>query len=73
MEGLATARAAQVRMANDIAAQFRHLPREAAVAAIAAHLRTFWEPRMRAQLAAHAAAGGEGLDPLAAEAASRPG
>ncbi|MFN8079379.1 MAG: formate dehydrogenase subunit delta [Kineosporiaceae bacterium] len=54
----------QVRLANDIAAQFAYLDRDKAIAGIAAHLRDFWDPRMRAQLAAHVAAGGEGLDPL---------
>ena len=61
---------AEVRMANDIAAQFGHLSREAAVAAVAAHLRAFWDPRMRARLLAHVAGGGPGLDPLVVEAAS---
>ncbi|HEX2808492.1 MAG TPA: formate dehydrogenase subunit delta [Kineosporiaceae bacterium] len=63
----------QVRMANDIAAQFRHLPHDAAVAAVAGHLRSFWEPRMRAQLLEQVAAGGEGLDPLVLDAAARLG
>jgi formate dehydrogenase subunit delta len=61
----------QVRMANDIAAQFRHLPHDDAVAGIADHLRRFWDPRMRAQLTTHVGAGGEGLDPLVAEAIER--
>lgn len=65
--------ATQVRMANDIAAQFRHLPHDAAVAGIAGHLRSFWDPRMRAQLVAHVASGGEGLDDLVLEAARRLG
>jgi formate dehydrogenase subunit delta len=60
-------------MANDIAAQFRHLPHDAAVAAVAGHLRSFWEPRMRAQLLEQVAAGGEGLDPLVLDAAARLG
>jgi formate dehydrogenase subunit delta len=59
---------AQVRMANDIAAQFRHLNHDAAVAALAAHLRAFWEPRMRAELIGHVRAGGADLDPLVVEA-----
>ena len=61
----------QVRLANDLAAQFTQVAQvahEKAVAAIAGHLRDSWEPRMRAQLAAHVAAGGEGLDPLVVEA-----
>jgi formate dehydrogenase subunit delta len=63
--------ATQVRLANDVAAQFHHLRHDAAVAGIAAHLRTFWDPRMRAQLVAAVDAGAAGLDPLAVEAAGR--
>jgi len=63
--------ATQVRLANDVAAQFHHLRHDAAVAGIAAHLRTFWDPRMRAQLVAAVDAGAPGLDPLAVEAAGR--
>jgi formate dehydrogenase subunit delta len=58
----------QVRLANEIAAQFRHLTPDAAVQAIGAHLRTFWEPRMRAQLAEAAGDGDADLDPLVAAA-----
>ena len=39
-------------MAKDIAAQFRSLPDDEAVAAILLHLRTFWAPSMRADLVA---------------------
>jgi len=63
------ATASQVRMVNDIAAQFAHLPPEQAAAAVAAHLRSFWDPRMRAGLAEHVARGGEGLSPVALESA----
>ena len=63
--------AAQVRMANDIAAQFRYLPHEQAVGAVAGHLRSFWDPRMRAQLIGYVDAGGEGLDQLVVEAVRR--
>jgi len=56
-------------MANQIAAFFRAYPEEEAVAGIAAHLRQFWEPRLRAALAQHVAAGGAGLDPLVLAAA----
>jgi len=38
------------------------------VAGIADHLRSFWTPKMRRQIADHAAAGGAGLDPLTLEA-----
>jgi formate dehydrogenase major subunit len=58
-----------VRMANHIAGQFAHLDHEAAVAAVATHLRSFWEPAMRAHLAELADAGADELGPLAAGAA----
>ncbi|MGE3287122.1 MAG: formate dehydrogenase subunit delta [Pseudonocardia sp.] len=58
-----------VRLINDVAAQFGHRPPDEGAAAVAAHVRMFWEPRMRAALAAHVASGGVGLDPLAARAA----
>ncbi|HEY6796806.1 MAG TPA: formate dehydrogenase subunit delta [Kineosporiaceae bacterium] len=60
----------QVRMANDIAAQFGYLPPQAAARAVANHLRSFWEPRLRAELVRHVAAGGAGLDPIVIEAAA---
>ncbi|MCC7427807.1 MAG: formate dehydrogenase subunit delta [Alphaproteobacteria bacterium] len=56
-------------MANQIAAFFRAYPEAEAVAGIAAHLRQFWEPRLRAELARHIAGGGAGLDPLVLAAA----
>jgi formate dehydrogenase subunit delta len=59
-----------VRMANQIAAQFRHLPEPAAAEALAGHLRTFWDPRMRAALGRHLADGGAGLDPEVRAAAT---
>jgi formate dehydrogenase subunit delta len=37
-------------MANEIAVQFAHKPHDAAVEAVARHLNSFWEPRMRQQL-----------------------
>jgi formate dehydrogenase subunit delta len=39
------------------------------VAGVAEHVRSFWDPRMRAQLLAAVDAGEDGLDPLAVEAA----
>jgi len=58
-----------VRMANDIGHFFAAEPKRAdAVAGIANHIRRFWDPRMRRQIAGHLAAGGEGLDELAREA-----
>lgn len=61
-----------VKMANDIADFFRSEPdRAIAVAAVAGHIRRYWEPRMRRQIHAHFAAGGVGLDALAREAIAR--
>jgi formate dehydrogenase subunit delta len=40
-----------IRLANEITVQFAHKPHDAAVEAIARHLNSFWEPRMRQQLA----------------------
>ncbi len=59
----------QVRMANEIAAQFRHLPAGEAAAAVAGHIRTFWEPRMTAELVRLIDAGAADLDPLVLAAA----
>lgn len=55
---------AHVRLANDIAAQFRHRNPATAAEEIAAHIRAFWDPRMRALLVADAEAGHPCLDPL---------
>ncbi|MBL6752134.1 MAG: formate dehydrogenase subunit delta [Nevskia sp.] len=61
-----------VQMANDIGDFFKSEPvREDAVAGIADHLRRFWTPRMRAQLAEHLRQGGEGLEEMLAEAVRR--
>lgn len=42
-----------VRRFDDIAEQFRHQPAEQAAPTVVAHLRQFWEPRMRRQLVDH--------------------
>ena len=39
--------AAAVRMANQIATNFRAIGHSAAVAATADHIQTFWDPRMK--------------------------
>ncbi|MBI4998331.1 MAG: formate dehydrogenase subunit delta [Rhodocyclales bacterium] len=50
-----------VRMANQIGAFFEAMPdADQGVAGVAEHLRKFWEPRMRAELAAYVAAHGDG-------------
>jgi formate dehydrogenase subunit delta len=61
-----------VRMANDIADFFASEPdREAAIEGVATHMRRFWAPRMRKQIAAHFDAGGAGLGDLARAAVAR--
>jgi formate dehydrogenase subunit delta len=53
-------------MANQIGKFFAHQPHEKAVAAIADHLRKYWDPRMRSEIVAHLQA--VQLDPAAREA-----
>ncbi|GAB3470317.1 formate dehydrogenase subunit delta [Actinophytocola sediminis] len=60
-----------VRLANEIADQFQHHAPDQAATEIATHLRSFWDPRMRAALLAHVDAGGDGLDKLAVLATER--
>lgn len=57
-----------VRMANQIADFFKAQPEDHALAGAANHIRYFWDPRMRAKMAAHLKAGGAGLNPLARKA-----
>ncbi|MGQ3675547.1 formate dehydrogenase subunit delta [Xanthobacter sp. TB0139] len=57
-----------VYMANQIATAFAQQPHEQAVKETRTHIRKFWDPRMRAKMAEHVAAGGEGLSPVALEA-----
>jgi formate dehydrogenase subunit delta len=58
-----------IYMANQIARFFAAQPEGAAGAA--GHLKSFWDPQMRAEIIAWRAAGGDGLDPVAAEAVDR--
>jgi formate dehydrogenase subunit delta len=51
-------------MANQIAAFFKAQGEAAAPAAIADHLKKFWDPGMRADIIAHLNKGGAGLEPL---------
>ena len=60
-----------VRLANEIAAQFAHRPPADAATAIANHMKTVWDPRMKQALIAHVAAGATDLDPAAALAAQQ--
>ncbi|WP_216216082.1 formate dehydrogenase subunit delta [Amycolatopsis aidingensis] len=54
-----------VRLANDIAVQFHHQRAEQAARAIATHIRSFWEPRMLADLLRYGSSQPAALDPLA--------
>ena len=60
-----------VHMANQIGKFFASQPRGAAPAAIADHLRKFWDPRMRRAIVAHLEQGGAGLDPPVRAAVQR--
>jgi len=57
-----------VRMANQIADFFVASGHDEAVNGIAGHIRSFWDPRMRRALYAHAETGGEGLAQLVIDA-----
>ena len=59
-----------IRMANQIAAYFEAYPRTEALDGIAAHIKSFWNPRMRKQLAEYIDAGAEGLSPMVTAALS---
>jgi formate dehydrogenase subunit delta len=51
-----------VSMANDISAFFfSEAGEQEAHKGVALHISRYWDPRMRQQIIAHAAAGGEGL------------
>jgi len=58
-------------MGNDIARQFAHLPGPEAAEAIARHIGSFWDPRMRRALEALVAEHDDTLDPLLVQAAGR--
>jgi formate dehydrogenase subunit delta len=52
-----------VRMANQIGTFFASQSEALAATSTADHIRSFWDPRMRAAIVAHVAAGGDGLTP----------
>lgn len=53
-----------VYMANQIGKFFAHEGEDQAAQSVAAHLRKFWDPRMRTTILEHFDAGGAGLDPV---------
>jgi membrane-associated phospholipid phosphatase len=59
-----------MKQANEIAAFFAPHGDDRAVPQIADHVTKFWDPRMRARMAAHLTDGGTGLHPLALTALS---
>ncbi|HEX5968742.1 MAG TPA: formate dehydrogenase subunit delta [Intrasporangium sp.] len=58
----------EIRLGNDICRAFRHLPPDAAAAAVATHLKKFWDPRMRRALVERVREGDPRIDPLLAAA-----
>ncbi len=60
-----------VHMANQIARFFSAYPRDQAVEGVADHLKKFWEPRMRKDIEAYVAEGGQGLDALVIDAVKK--
>jgi formate dehydrogenase subunit delta len=54
-----------VMMANQIAKAFAAQGEERAVMKTAAHIKAFWDPRMRRKIDEHVMAGGAGLEPYA--------
>ena len=57
-----------IRMANDIARNQAHLSQTDAAALVANHIRSFWDPRMRAELARLVAADPSSVSPVVVEA-----
>lgn len=53
-----------VMMANQIGAFFKAQGEGEAPAAIADHLKKFWDPGMRADILRYVERGGDGVDPL---------
>ncbi|MDP9219897.1 MAG: formate dehydrogenase subunit delta [Actinomycetota bacterium] len=59
-----------VELAEDIARNLAYLPDEQSADAIATHVRSFWDPRMIAQLSAIVAADPSAVRPTVAKAVS---
>lgn len=60
-----------VRLANEIARQFEHKAPADAATAIANHIKTVWDPRMKRALVASVDAGVHELVPVAVLAANQ--
>jgi formate dehydrogenase subunit delta len=61
------------RMANQIAVNFQSYPEEQAVKETANHIKSFWDPRMRKQLAEVIAKDAAALNPIALAAGKKLG
>ena len=60
------------KMANDISAFFEsESGRESAIEDVAVHMRRFWDPRMRREIVAHFAKGGDGLSDVSRAAVAK--
>ena len=57
-----------VRMTNQIGLNFAVMGDVDAAIAVADHIASFWDPRMKKQIFAHLDAGGEGLSSIAEDA-----
>ena len=60
-----------IYLANQISKGFRLKSEERAVADTLDHIQKFWEPRMRREILAVLAAGGDGLEPIARKAVAQ--
>lgn len=60
-----------IDMANRIADYFQAYPEERAREGVLEHIRKFWPPNMRSQLAVYQGTGGDGLHPLVAWSAAQ--
>ena len=58
-----------IRLGHDLVRNFEALPPPKAAEEIAAHVRKFWEPRMRRELLGYLDAGDARMDPLLVAAA----
>ena len=61
------------RMANQIAAAFQAYPEDQAITETANHIKSFWDPRMRKQLAEIIAKDQAALNPIALAAGRKLG
>ena len=61
---------AEIRMINSIAAHFGYLRAEQAAAAVADHVKRFWDPRMKQRLLVFVASDTRDLEPVAVAAAA---